>query len=326
LQQPLFDGRQRVDVERARLTRDVAALALDAARGTLAVATAETYGRIVAAEAARRAVDTAVQAARADRERAANRRDAGMATDADVLALDAHLAALVQRAVQADSDAAVARVHLNRLMGAPADRTYQVVEPGPAATAADAVDLHVLLAEAEAAHPALRQAEATARLARTESGLARAALLPRVTAQAGVEVNGMRLADRASSWLVGAEVSWNVSLGGAERARLTAASQARAKAAANVDDARAALHVDVVTALTERRSAAARVEAGRAAVAQARESERIVRNRFDAGMAGVTDLLRAQSAVLDAEAHRTTAVVDVMVSAARLMRALGRQP
>jgi outer membrane protein TolC len=136
----------------------------------------------------------------------------------------------------------------------------------------------------------------------------------------------MRLADRASSWLVGAEVSWNVSLGGAERARLTAASQARAKAAANVDDARAALHVDVVTALTERRSAAARVEAGRAAVAQARESERIVRNRFDAGMAGVTDLLRAQSAVLDAEAHRTTAVVDVMVSAARLMRALGRQP
>jgi outer membrane protein TolC len=81
-----------------------------------------------------------------------------------------------------------------------------------------------------------------------------------------------------------------------------------------------------MTALAEQRSAAARLEAGRAAVAQARESERIVRDRFEAGLASVTDLLRAQSASIDAVAGRTAASVDAMVSAARLARALGRHP
>jgi hypothetical protein len=42
-----------------------------------------------------------------------------MATDADVLALLAHVADLQQRVIQSQSDAAVARAELNRLMGSP---------------------------------------------------------------------------------------------------------------------------------------------------------------------------------------------------------------
>lgn len=326
IQQPVFDGRQGAEVERSRLAREVARLTLDETRAALAVATADTYGRIVAADASRRAADTALQAARADRTRAADRRDAGMATDADVLALDAHVASLASRVVQADGDAAIARAELNRLMGAAVDQTYLVAEaPAPAATSG-ALDLSALLTEADAARPALRRATARRQLAQTESRLARASLLPRVATQAGIEVSGTRFDDRTSAWLVGAELTWSLSLGGAERARLQAASHAQAQAVAEAEDARAAVHLEVITALTGQRSATARLEAGRAAVAQARESERIVRDRFEAGLAGVTDLLRAQSAVLDAEAQRTAASVDAMVSAARLARALGRTP
>jgi outer membrane protein TolC len=325
-QQPLFDGRLHADVERARLMRDAARLTLDESRATLAATTAETYGRIVVAHATHHAIDSALEAGRADRARAAARRDAGMATDADVLALDAHVAALAQQAIQADADEVIARASLNRLMGSPVTRTYLVAEwLGPDPVPGD-VDLGALLAEAEAARPELRLASLTDHLARTERRLARASLLPRVSTQAAVEVSGTRFDDRASSWLMGAEVSWNVSLGGAERARLRAAARASDKAAAEADDARAAVDVEVVSALTERRAALARVDAGRAAVAQAHESERIVRDRFEAGMAGVTDLLRAQGAVLDAEAERTAAVVAAMVSNAKLTRALGRQP
>jgi outer membrane protein TolC len=326
IEQPLFDGRQRAEVERARQVRDLAGLTLDETRAALAVTTAEAYGRIVAAEAARRAADSALQAARADRARAADRRDAGMATDADVLALDAHVASLVQRVVQAGADAAIALAELNRLMGAPVDQSYQVAEaPAPPTTSASS-DVSALLTEAEAARPALRRATTLRQLAQTERRVARASRLPNVTAQAGVEVGGLRFDDRASSWLVGAEMRWSLSLGGAERARLRAASHAEARAAAEAEDARAAVHVEVMTALAEQRSAAARLEAGRAAVAQARESERIVRDRFEAGLASVTDLLRAQSASIDAVAGRTAASVDAMVSAARLARALGRHP
>ena len=117
---------------------------------------------------------------------------------------------------------------------------------------------------------------------------------------------------------------WNLSLGGAERAQLQAATNARMRASVEAEAARAAVEVEVMTAFRRLQSANARRAAGRAAVEQARESQRIVRDRFDAGLAGVTDVLRASSAVVDAESRRISAAVDAVVSEAMLRRALGR--
>jgi outer membrane protein TolC len=86
------------------------------------------------------------------------------------------------------------------------------------------------------------------------------------------------------------------------------------------------VHVEVISALRSLQSAAARASVGRAAADQARESQRIVRDRFDAGLAGVNDMLRASAAVLDAEAQRASAVVDAITGEAMLRRALGRTP
>ena len=164
------------------------------------------------------------------------------------------------------------------------------------------------------------------RVADADRKSAHAALIPQVAAQAAFEFSGTQFNDRASAWLVGAEVRWSLSLGGAERARLQAATEARTRAAADAEDVRAAVHVEVVTALRRLQAAAARRAAGRAAVEQARESHRITRDRFEAGLAGVTDVLRASSAAVDAESQRVSAVVDVVVSEAMLRRALGRHP
>lgn len=93
-----------------------------------------------------------------------------------------------------------------------------------------------------------------------------------------------------------------------------------------MDDARAAIQVEVVSAVRRLESARAREQAGRAAVDQAHESERIIRDRFEAGIVSVTDVLRAAAAVLNAEANRTSALVDTMLAAATLRRSLGRTP
>lgn len=328
IDQMLFDGgEQRAAVDRARTERDIAQFSLDETRARLAVSTTEIYGRALAAESSRRAAEAALEAARHDRARARDRRDAGMATDADVLALDAYVASLEQRRVRHDGDAAIARADLNRLMGAPIDRAYLTVEPPVATTdGSTSLDVAALLAEADANRPEMHRASAAAKLARTERRRAGAPLMPRIAAQARVEMSGTGAADRASSWIVGAEARWSLSLGGAERARLKAAAAAGARAAAEADEARAAVHVDVVTALRRRESAVARLAAGRAAVVQARETERIVRDRFEAGLASVTDLLRASTAVLDADAERTAATVDALVGDAQLKHALGRRP
>jgi outer membrane protein len=324
--QLVFDGgRQRAGADAAALRRDIAALATDEAAAGVTLATTQTFGRVVAAQAARRDAEAGIEAAREDLARAERRRDAGMATDADVLGLAVHVADLRQRAIQADGDGAVARAELNRLMGAPIERDYQILEPAAVDEPAGAAsNLDALFAEADAARPEIRRAAASEQLAETGRRQARAALIPQVAAQAGFDVSGTRINDRASSWIVGGEVRWHVSLGGAERAQTRAAIQASARARADADDARSAVHVEVVSALRRLAAARARQAVGGAAVEQARESQRIIRDRFDAGLAGVNDVLRASTAVLDADTQRVSALVDAMSSDAMLRRALGR--
>jgi outer membrane protein TolC len=328
VEQVLFDGgRTRSAVQGARIRREIAALAVDEAASGLALAATQTFGRVLASDAQRRASEAARDAAGEDLARAERRRDLGLATDADVLALAAHTAELDERVIRAQGDAAVARAELNRLMGAPVGRTYDIAAPAdPGGAPAPEAPLEVLLEEAERSRPELQRAMASARLAETARHGARSALVPQVAAQAAADFSGLRFGDRASAWMVGGEVRWSLSLGGAEIAQVAAAAQSRARARAEADDVRAAVQVDVVTALRRLEEARARQAAGQAAVAQARESHRIIRDRFDAGMAGVTDVLRASSAVVDAEARQATALVDAMVSGAMLRRALGRAP
>ena len=326
--QVIFDGgRRRASANAAKDGLEAADASAAEAASALIVNVTEAYGRLVAAEAARRSTEAAVASAREDEARARRRRDSGMATDADVLALAAHVADLQQRAIGSEGDAAIGRAELNRLMGAPIDRTYQVELPADTPAPADALPAAgVLIAEADRNRPDLRRIAALERLASASRSEARAAVMPQVAAEAGVQVSGTQFTDRAGAWTAGGSVRWNLSLGGAERAQLKAAAQAETRARAEAEDARAAIHVEVITALSRLQAARARQAAGRAAVDEARESERIVRDRFDAGMAGVNDVLRASTAVLDAETQRVSALVDAMVAGAALDRALGRQP
>jgi outer membrane protein TolC len=328
VEQLVFDGgRQRSVTDSAQFRRDIAQLSTDEASAALVLATVQAFGRTLVADAGQRAAEAALEAAREDLIRAQNRRDTGLATDADVLALVAHVADLQQRAIQQQGEAGVSRAELNRLMGAPIEREYLVAQPSDADNASLATtSVEALFAEAERNRSELRKAAVARQLAETDRQNARAALIPQVAAQGAFDLSGTQFNDRASAWLVGAEFRWNLSLGGAETARIKAAAGASTRAAAEADDARAAVHVEVVTALRRLQAANARRLAGRAAVEQARESQRITRDRFDAGLAGVTDVLRASSAVVDAESQRVAAAVDAMVSEAMLRRALGRTP
>jgi outer membrane protein TolC len=326
VEQVLYDGgQQRKAAAAATLRRDIADSGAAQAAGDMVLSVAETYGRVLTSQAARRAAEAGIESAREDLARVERRRDAGLATDADVLSMRVHAADLEQRAIKSGGDAAVAKAELNHLMGAPIERDYQVVEPQSSGAIADRpLEISALVTEALASRPSLKISGAAAQLADTVRHGAHAALLPQIAAQAGLDVSGTNVGDRTSSWLVGGELRWTFSTGGAELARLKAASEAAARARTEQEDARAVVEVEVVSALRRVEAARARQKVGFAAVEQARESQRIIRDRFEAGIAGLEEVLRASTAVLDADARRTDALVDGLVSQAMLDRAVGR--
>jgi outer membrane protein TolC len=324
LEQVLFDAGRTPAAGAARLREESAELALREDAADLVLALAEEYGRVLAAEARQRAARSAVESAVEDLARAERQRDAGRATDADVLTMSAHLAQVRQREIQAAGEAEAARAQTNRLVGAPIDAVFATVEP--ALKPVEGEDLAALLAQAESNRPEIAQARAAEQIAERSVSAARGDWWPRVTGRVAVESNGLSFGHRAAAWAAGVDLQWSLSLGGAQLARHRAAAADLAEAGASVEHARAAAAADVVAARARQRSARARLEVGRAAIDQARESERIVRDRYQVGLASATDLLRAASLVLEAEIARIDALVDAFVADVQLDRALGRNP
>lgn len=326
VEQLLFDGgRTGAGVEASRGRSIVAEAGHDQAVLELASRVATVYGQILAAESAAAAAASAATAAAEDVARAERRREAGTVSNADVLSLQVHQGQMRQRAIEADGQAAIARATLNRMRGAPVDAPFEVREP-PLAPPASPRDWRVLAREALAARPDLRGREAEVGLATSTGRLARAAWWPQVAAQAAYQYDGLDFADRASAWVVGGEARWSFSTGMGDKASARAAAAAESRARAELTDARAAVEVEVVGAVRQIESAEAREGVARASVAQARESQRILRDRYDAGVAGVQDVLAAAAAVLGAEAARVSAVADRLAAQAALDRAIGRRP
>jgi outer membrane protein TolC len=322
IQQSIFDGgRTQSGVRAASLDRDLAEARREAARQDLAFKAAQAFIRALEREAGVRAAQAAVDAAESDRERARARRDVGLATDADVLAMDVHLADMRQQRISASGDLAVAYVQLADVVGLPLTSSFTLVQPAPW-PALD--DDDALVREALARHPRRREADVQIQRADNARRTARAALLPTISAQAGWELNGDTLATQRSSWGLGVDVHINLFDGFETRERMAEAAHARARTTAERERVDRGIEVDVRATLANWTAARAREDAGRAALAQARESQRIVRERYDGGLATIADVLRAAEAVRAAESRATAAEMAVILQRLAIERALGR--
>jgi outer membrane protein len=326
VEQPLFSPATAASLRSARLERDVAAARRAALDQELAVDVTEAYGRVLIAMGAKRAAAAALAATTADRELAGNRRDAGRSTDADVLQVDLHLARVHERQIRAEADERISRATLNELIGADLDAAF-LLEEGPAMTTAPAQDLAALEAQAFENRPELRIAALQEQMASTARDSARDAFLPEVSAQAGWEFNGGQWGSRAGSWLAGVEARVNLSSlfgGSADRARLAEAAERSTQRALEREQAQNAVRLELRTALARLDEATAREASGRAAAAQARESQRIIRDRYESGLVDVAALLGAAQAAEEADARQTAARIDVVIASANLDRALGK--
>jgi outer membrane protein TolC len=325
VEQSLFDGgRTRAGVDATRAVRVSAEADVRLAEAEVAYETAAAYVGVLTAEAAHRAADAAMAAALEDVERAERRRDSGTATEADVLSLRVHLAAVRQRSLEAQSQAIVARASVNRLRGAALMTPFRTQEPTLSATVATEDERAQWTAEALQARGEIQKADATIRRQEAAQRLAASQWWPQVAAQGAYQWAGIRVAERQGAWVVGAQARWSWNAGGSATADQHAAAAAMARARAERDALTRAVELDVLTVSTRLASATARAHVATAAVREARESARIVRDRYEVGLASVHDVLASAAAIEQAEQHRTSALGDQIMIRAALTRARGR--
>jgi outer membrane protein TolC len=323
VEQSLFDRTIAANVRTASIERDMAATGRQLVAQDLTAAVTEAFGGVLIAAATVRSAAAAVETARADRELAGNRRDAGRVTDADVLQLDVYLARTLEQHVQARSDERIARARLNQLMGEPLSTLF-ALDLTPPALAIDIANPVSLEAEAVKHRPEVALARQQEQLAAAAVDAARAAFLPQVSAQGGWELNGGAWHSRSSSWMAGAVARINLFRGLADQARLAEARAQATRRALDKGKAETMTRLDVQIAIARLEAARASEAVGQAAAERARESHRIIRDRYESGLTDAAMLLRSADAVQQADVQQIAARVNVLTATATLQRAIGQ--
>jgi outer membrane protein len=323
VEQSLFDRTTSANVRAASIARDMAATATQLVGQDLTTAVTDAFGRVLIAAATARSAAATVESARTDRELAGNRRDAGRVTDADVLQLDVYLARTLEQQVQATSDERIARARLNQLMGEPLSTMFSL-DLTPPAVAVDITDSAGLEEDALKNRPEVALAKQQEQLAAATLDAAQAAFLPQVAAQGVWELNGAAWNSRSSSWVAGAVVRINVFHGLADKARVAEAREQATRRALEREKAETLARLDVQIAIARLEAARASEAVGRAAADRARESRRIIRNRYESGLMDAAALLRSADDVQQADALQIAARVSVLTATATLRRAIGK--
>jgi outer membrane protein TolC len=154
--------------------------------------------------------------------------------------------------------------------------------------------------------------------------LARAALFPQVGVRAAFEADRQQFVNKGgANWFVSANLRWNVFDGNENRARIAEAAHRVSAAEAQQKRADAGVRLEVRKAWSAFEAAEERVRVASAAVEMAEESLRIVKNRYEAGLTTVTELLRNETATLETRTRRVGAIYEQRIAAAALELAAG---
>jgi outer membrane protein len=281
------------------------------------IATSRSYYGAQLAAAGLLAAQKSVSSAEATLERSRALLAAGLATEADVLAVEVHLAGAREEVIRRSEQAGLARAALNHSLGRPLE-TDDILT-----TRLDAA-IPETAPPAPVSRPELNMAALARDAAEARRDQASAMLRPEIGLRLVLEADRQNVVTKGgANWIAAASLRWNLFDGGQARQMRNEANHAIAAAAAELRHAESGLQLQILQAGSALRAAEEREKVTAATVQQATETLRILRNRYGAGLATVTDVLRAETALLEAETRRLAALHDRRIAAIEREAAAG---
>src|ERR1035441_6335207 len=231
---------------------------------------------------------------------------AGLAVESDRMSALVNVAARKQELISAQGDLELAWAQLSEAMGAIDLKAAELkpIEPH----AFPELPLEQEMATAAKTRPDLA-ALGQAQLAQASAvGAAKSDFGPRVSAYGNWEEDrGSIGSSGGNNWVAGVQISVDI-LPIGKRSQVARETAAKQKIDAQVAASQQHLRLEVSQAHIHKQTAALSLETARAAMDQAAESLRILKNRYGAGLATTTDLLRAEDAERQSQSYYWHAV------------------
>ena len=322
---PLFTGGElSARIDQATLAAVAAGQTVDWAGNNSALSAAEAYVMVAQAEEYATLLKKSRETVAAHVALARNYVEQGMLVRSELLRAEVELARIDDLVEEADGRVRVANANLAFRLGAPGSDSWPLAplpEPGP-------VDGPVegWLATA-ASRPDLASAQKLLAAGELEEKVRKAPYWPKIAFVARGELYGEHaFGSSGTSGSLMAVATWNVFSGGSDRAAAIAAREEARAGREDVARFTEGIRLEVRQSFEEARTARARSETARKALAAARETERITDERFRSGVVKMLDLLDATTARREAETRELVTRAEAHAAALKLAVKSGRRP
>jgi outer membrane protein len=325
LNQLLFDGGRTRNIRtQARLGRQISDEELKKTQSDLIFRVVKSYLEALLAKEMVKVSEDAVQSAVADKEKAENMFKVGLVVESDLLSVQVHHAAQSEELVRARNQAKLALANLDFEMGMPLDKDFELVQPLKPFPL-EAQDLKALQELALTLRPDFKQAQLATQSNEAALGSARSEFWPTLSAFGSWQTDDQNFASADSnSWLVGVNLRINIFNGRENQAHLSEAHLLQKRQTVMQEHLAQAIRLQIEKAYLEVETATGVAEVNQKSVSQAQESLRMVRNRYQAGLTTITELLRAETALIRARTSFLRSLFEQRISVANLELQVGR--
>ena len=330
--QPLYTGGRLTQQRRSAQYQEAAAQhSLAATASDIELQTLTAYWQWSKALAQITAFQSAVVRTETQLTDTRNMKNAGLATDNDLLANEVLLDQIQLQLQSAQQQAELSRIQLTQLTGqefAPQQSPLQPEAPAiaPFSTLQDA------LAIALSNRPELASLRLNAQASTALIAVAQAEARPQLSLMARYEQGNPNQRDFPpdDKWrddgYIGAAVTWNLFDGGLTRART---AEARAKASRDTYQLQAlgeAIVAETQSAFLDRDFALSRLKTSKHAEASATRNLQVATDQWKSGTARHSDVLEAQTKLTLTTAQRIVAEADVLIAEATLKHVIYWRP
>ncbi|HEY0284167.1 MAG TPA: TolC family protein [Vicinamibacterales bacterium] len=337
-------GRLQALTRAAGAEVDAAGQDREAARADLKLEITRSFLAVTTARASLDVVRQALERTDAHLNDVRNQLSVGLVPPSDVLQIEAQQAHQRMLSIEAENIAETTSAEFKRLVGleqgvaielaADFETRGQPGERGKVGTtnamALVAQPANAVISDARASRPERKSLLFRISAAEERVAAASAGSLPALTAIAGYDMARPTLKNFPiqgkwePSWDIGVSIRRMLFDGGRVRAETAEAAANQRATEARLRDFDSVIEVEIRQRMADLNSARASIEAADAGVRAAMEARRVLAERFSAGVATNTDVLGAQTALLQAELDLTRARANAALAGARLDRALGR--
>ena len=246
---------------------------------------------------------------------------AGLAVESDQMSAEVNVAVRKEELIAAQGDLELGWAELREAMGAPELKASELkpIEPHTFAQLA----LEEEIATAAKTRPDLMALAQTQSAQASAVGAARSEFGPSVNAYGNWEEDrGSLGSSGGNNWVAGVQIGIDI-LPASKRAQLAQETTAKQKIDAQLSASQQHVRLEVSQAHIHRQTAALTLDTARAAMDQSVESLRILKNRYGAGLATITDLLRAEDAERQSQSMYWKAVYGNAMAYTELLYATG---